>query len=110
MGMAATDEDFSRDAGFFAHGGFNLQAVRACQTNKIKRRQHDHAAIEAQCQRAHPQVIVDALRRFARETDYFDPAEIEELIRRRRFTQMWYLYNFVLWWKRYIAREPVTPG
>lgn len=47
------------------------------------------------------------LREFARETDYFDPAEIEELIQRRRTTQMWYLYNFVLWWKRYIRREPV---
>jgi asparagine synthase (glutamine-hydrolysing) len=44
------------------------------------------------------------LREFARETDYFDPAEIEELIRRRRTNQMWYLYNFALWWKRYIRR------
>jgi asparagine synthase (glutamine-hydrolysing) len=43
-----------------------------------------------------------ALREFARETDYFDAGEIEELIRRRRTAQMWYLYNFVLWWRRYI--------
>ena len=44
------------------------------------------------------------LRQFARETDYFDPREIEELITRKRTTQMWYLYNFVLWWRRYIGR------
>ncbi len=43
-----------------------------------------------------------ALREFARETDYFDPTEIEELIERRRTAQMWYLYNFVLWYRRYI--------
>jgi asparagine synthase (glutamine-hydrolysing) len=44
------------------------------------------------------------LRQFARETDYFDPREIEELITRQRTHQMWYLYNFVLWWRRYIHR------
>ena len=54
--------------------------------------------------------VRSVLRRFVRDTDYFDPAEVEELIRRRRSTQMWYLYNFVLWWKRYIAGEPVMPG
>ena len=48
-----------------------------------------------------------SLRAFAHETDYFDPAEIEQLIQRRRTSQMWYLYNFVLWWKRYIHREPI---
>ena len=49
--------------------------------------------------------VRSTLRKFARETDYFNPAEIEEIIRRRRNTQMWYLYNFVLWWKRYIRNE-----
>ncbi len=48
------------------------------------------------------------LRQFAKETDYFDPAEIEQLIRRRRTQQMWYLFNFVLWWKHYIRRESVS--
>lgn len=46
------------------------------------------------------------LRAFVKETDYFNPVEIEEIITRRRNTQMWYLYNFVLWWKRYIRNEP----
>ncbi len=46
--------------------------------------------------------VRSALRSFARETDFFNPAEIEEIITRRRNTQMWYLYNFVLWWRRYI--------
>ncbi len=54
--------------------------------------------------------VRSTLRKFAQATDYFDPGEIEELIRRRRSNQMWYLYNFVLWWKRYIANEPVTTG
>lgn len=54
--------------------------------------------------------VRSALRKFARDTDYFDPSEIEELIRRRRSNQMWYLYNFVLWWKRYIANERVQPS
>ncbi len=54
--------------------------------------------------------VRSALREFANETDYFDPAEIEELIRRRRTTQMWYLYNFVLWWRRYIRNPPVAAG
>ena len=48
------------------------------------------------------------LRQFVKETDYFDPAEVEELIRRGRSQQLWYLYNFVLWWKHYIRREPVA--
>ena len=50
------------------------------------------------------------LRQFARETDYFDPAEIEQLIVRKRTQQLWYLYNFVLWWKRYIRNESITTG
>ncbi len=50
------------------------------------------------------------LRSFVRETDFFDPAEVEEIITRRRNTQMWYLYNFALWWKRYIRNEPIGPA
>jgi asparagine synthase (glutamine-hydrolysing) len=49
--------------------------------------------------------VRDTLRQFARDTDYFNAGEIEELLRRRRTTQMWYLYNFALWWKRYIGNE-----
>jgi asparagine synthase (glutamine-hydrolysing) len=52
--------------------------------------------------------VRDTLRRFVRQTDYFSPAEVEELIRRRRTNQMWYLYNFALWWKRYIENQPPT--
>ncbi len=51
--------------------------------------------------------VRSTLRKFVRETDYFNPAEIEEIICRRRNTQMWYLYNFVLWWKRYIRNESI---
>ena len=44
-----------------------------------------------------------AVRKFVRDTDLFDPLEIEQLIRRRRSGQLWYLYNFVLWWRRYLG-------
>jgi len=54
--------------------------------------------------------VRNTLREFARETDYFNPVEVEELIRRRRTNQMWYLYNFALWWKRYIRNEPISPA
>jgi hypothetical protein len=54
--------------------------------------------------------VRSSLRQFARETDYFDPREVEELIRRRRFTQLWYLYNFVLWWQCYIRNKGSFPG
>ena len=30
---------------------------------------------------------------------------IVDLIRRRPTTQMWYLYNFVLWWRRCIRNQ-----
>jgi asparagine synthase (glutamine-hydrolysing) len=48
------------------------------------------------------------LRQFVRETDWFNPAEVEELIRRRRAQQLWYLYNFALWWKRHLRNEPIS--
>jgi asparagine synthase (glutamine-hydrolysing) len=54
--------------------------------------------------------VRSSLRQFARETDYFDPQEVEELIRRRRVTQLWYLYNFVLWWQCYICNKGRLPG
>jgi hypothetical protein len=49
-----------------------------------------------------------ALRQFARETDYFNAAEIEVLIRRGRSTQLWYLYNLALWWRRFIRNQPLA--
>lgn len=43
------------------------------------------------------------LRRFCAETDFFDGAEVERLLRAGRGPQCWYLTNFALWWRHYIA-------
>ncbi|SHJ53301.1 asparagine synthase (glutamine-hydrolyzing) [Propionispora hippei] len=42
------------------------------------------------------------LKKFCSETDYFKISEIERLIERGESGQVWYLFNFVLWWKRFI--------
>jgi asparagine synthase (glutamine-hydrolysing) len=52
--------------------------------------------------------VRSVLQAFTRETDFFNPAEIEAIIRGRRDTQMWYLYNFALWHKRYICNESIA--
>jgi asparagine synthase (glutamine-hydrolysing) len=46
------------------------------------------------------------LERFSRETDYFDRREVERLTTKERGARLWYVLNFVLWWKHYIAQEP----
>ena len=38
------------------------------------------------------------------------PGSMVEISRRRRTNQIWYLYNFALWWKRNIRNEPVALG
>lgn len=43
------------------------------------------------------------LRLLAKETDFFDPAGIEALLARRNGPQIWYLLNFALWLKTYVA-------
>jgi asparagine synthase (glutamine-hydrolysing) len=49
------------------------------------------------------------LARLTRETDYFDPAEIDHLFRTGDSTRLWHLYNFALWWDRFIAERPGNP-
>jgi len=39
---------------------------------------------------------------FCALTDFFDPQEVHRLIRERKAAQIWYLFNFALWWKEYI--------
>lgn len=48
------------------------------------------------------------LSAFCRETDFFDAAEVQRYVRERRHKQVWYLLNFALWWKQYIAQAPVS--
>ena len=45
------------------------------------------------------------LREFCNRTDFLDRNAVNALIRRRRASQVWYLLNFVLWWKHYVASE-----
>ena len=42
------------------------------------------------------------LRSFCAETDFFDINAIEKLISLGQGTQLWFLYNFALWWNRFI--------
>jgi asparagine synthase (glutamine-hydrolysing) len=43
------------------------------------------------------------LRQFCAETDFFDASYVERLLRAGRGPQCWYLTNFALWWRHYIA-------
>jgi len=46
--------------------------------------------------------IEKELTEFCSKTDFFDPLEVKRLIRTREAAQVWYLFNFALWWKEYI--------
>jgi asparagine synthase (glutamine-hydrolysing) len=39
---------------------------------------------------------------FCSQTDFFDRDEVFRLIEARKAAQVWYLFNFALWWKTYI--------
>ena len=47
------------------------------------------------------------LREFCQQTDFLDWNVVVSLLGERRASQVWYLLNFVLWWKHYIALEPL---
>ena len=42
------------------------------------------------------------LESFCAQTDFFDRDEVFRLIDERKAAQVWYLFNFALWWKAYI--------
>ena len=44
------------------------------------------------------------LDRFCRETGYFDRREVFRLMDAGAAVQVWYLLNFALWWRAYVAR------
>lgn len=56
----------------------------------------------------------DEIRRtldeFCSKTDYFDIDEVHRLIDERKSAQVWYLFNFALWWNEYIDREVPALG
>jgi asparagine synthase (glutamine-hydrolysing) len=43
------------------------------------------------------------LERFCTKTDFLDGAEVRLLCERGQGPQVWYLYNFALWWEEYIG-------
>jgi len=47
--------------------------------------------------------IQQELTRFCRETQFFDHGEIMRRINGKMGPQMWYLLNFVLWWREFIV-------
>jgi asparagine synthase (glutamine-hydrolysing) len=40
---------------------------------------------------------------FTRETDFLDRAEVMRYVDEKRGPEVWYLLNFALWWKEYVA-------
>jgi asparagine synthase (glutamine-hydrolysing) len=50
------------------------------------------------------------LAAFCHDTDLLDAAEVTRLIDARQGTQVWYLLNLALWWREYIAGDPVPAG
>jgi asparagine synthase (glutamine-hydrolysing) len=43
------------------------------------------------------------LLNFCNQTDFFDRNAVRHLLEEKRGLQAWYLINFALWWKEYIA-------
>jgi asparagine synthase (glutamine-hydrolysing) len=45
------------------------------------------------------------LDRFGKETDFFDRDTLRHLVQHERGPSLWYVLNFALWWKHFIARD-----
>lgn len=50
------------------------------------------------------------LHEFCSKTDYFDIDEVHRLIDERKSAQVWYLFNFALWWNEYIGSWTPEPA
>ncbi len=48
------------------------------------------------------------LAEFCDRTDYLNYSEVERLMNLQLGAPVWYLFNFALWWKRYIAQESIN--
>ena len=48
------------------------------------------------------QIAWQEINTFCEETDFLDQAGIAALFERGMGPQLWYVLNFVLWWKEYI--------
>ncbi len=45
----------------------------------------------------------DELNQFCDQTDFFDRAEVMRYFDQGHAPQVWYLFNFALWWKRFVS-------
>lgn len=43
------------------------------------------------------------LSQFCDRTDFLDRAAVRRLVEQKRAPQVWYLFNFALWWRQYVA-------
>jgi len=50
------------------------------------------------------------LSAFCEQTDFLDPAAVRRLVRSGQGRDAWFLLNFALWWKEFIAGESPTPA
>jgi asparagine synthase (glutamine-hydrolysing) len=41
-----------------------------------------------------------------KESDFFNPLEVREIINQKNSNKIWFLLNFSLWWKQYINSAP----
>ena len=51
----------------------------------------------------------EEIMNFATTTDLLNPGKVKAVIDRNDGPRIWYLLNLALWWKHYIAREPINP-
>ena len=49
------------------------------------------------------------LTQFCDQADFLDRGELARLISERKGWKLWFLLNFCLWWKQYIAAETILP-
>jgi asparagine synthase (glutamine-hydrolysing) len=50
------------------------------------------------------------LEQFCHETDFLDAGEVSRLFQQDRGAQLWYLFNFALWWRHYIDSAVALHG
>ncbi len=50
------------------------------------------------------------LKAFCKDTDFLDGAAVRKLFARRDGPHAWYLLNFALWWRHYVADAAQSPA
>jgi asparagine synthase (glutamine-hydrolysing) len=52
--------------------------------------------------------VTRELDHFCRETDFIDRRSVARLAEQKQGPQLWYLLNLAMWWKQFIAEEPIA--